>query len=482
MSIWTINSKKRNIKQLDSNKNIDILIIGAGITGLTTAYFLKYNKSMCVVDSGLIGYGVTKNSTAKINYLQESLYSKIAKSTNLDNAIKYLDSQKYAINELVSIISKEKIDCDLVSVPSYLFANTKSELEVLEDEVKFLRKNNVNIIEDDLPIKTTNYKSYKVDDTYVFNPIKYLNSLYNILTKENINIYENSRILKIKRKDNKYICYSDTYKITANKVVLACHYPYFLFPNFMPIKCSIEKSYMIVSKVSSDKKFTCINTNKPIYSCRYYEDENNYYQISLAKSDDLSKNKNDLYNFNSVKKIFNLNDKDIVMKYTNSDIITPDYMPYIGKLKNNMYIGLGYNTWGMTNGVLAAKIISNLILNRENMYELFDPNRINLQTIIKIPYYIFNNAKSFIDSKINKNRKWYSKNVKFYTKNGIPLACFIDQNNKKHIVINKCPHLKCSLIFNEVERTWDCPCHSSRFDIDGKRIKGPSNYDITYKE
>ena len=482
MSIWKINEKRRNIKTIDSHKNVDILIIGGGITGLSTAYHLMYNKSMCVVDSGLIGDGVTKNSTAKLSYLQETNYSKIAKSTGIDNATKYLESQKLGVEELVKLIKKEKIDCDLEQVPSYLFASNKKEIEKLEDEVKFLRKNNIDIEKSKLPINIKSYKSYKVNDTYIFNPIKYLIGLYEILTKNNINIYENSKITKIKKTKDNYICNCGYFTITAKKVVLACHYPYFLFPFFMPIRCSIEKSYMIVSKVSVDKKFTCINTNKPTYSLRYYNDGNNIYQISLGKSNDLNKNKNDIKNFNEVKNIFNIKDDDIVMKYTNTDIITPDYMPYIGELKNNMYIGMGYNTWGISNGFLASLIISDLILNRPNKYELFNPKRINNEIMLKIPYYIFSNLISFIESKLIKNKKWYSNRVKFFYKNGKSLASYKDDNGEYHIVVNKCPHLKCGLVFNETELTWDCPCHSSRFDLDGKRIKGPSNYDIKYKK
>ena len=182
-----------------------------------------------------------------------------------------------------------------------------------------------------------------------------------------------------------------------------------------------------------------------------------------------------------MKEIFKLKDKDIIMEYTNSDVITPDHMPYIGEIRDNLYIGVGYNTWGMTNGVIAAKIISDDILGIENEYKnVFKPNRISLQTILKLPTYIFNNAKSFIGSKLIKNKKWYSRRVKFYNENGKCLALYKDEKGINHIVHNKCPHLGCGLIFNEVEKTWDCPCHSSRFDIDGKCIKGPSNYDISY--
>ena len=92
----------------------------------------------------------------------------------------------------------------------------------------------------------------------------------------------------------------------------------------------------------------------------------------------------------------------------------------------------------------------------------------------------FNNAKSFIDSKIAKNKDFY-ENVVFKKIDDIECAIYTDENKIKHIVKNKCPHMGCSLIFNNQEKTWDCPCHGSRYDIDGNVIKGPSNKDIKIK-
>ena len=184
-----------------------------------------------------------------------------------------------------------------------------------------------------------------------------------------------------------------------------------------------------------------------------------------------------------MKEIFKLKEKDIVMKYSNVDIMTPDHMPYIGKLKDGMYIACGYNTWGMTNSVLAAHIISNMIKGIEDEYiEIFNPNRFNLSNVVKLPYILASQTKSFFGPKILKYKPWYSDNVTFFHQDGKSLACYKDKNGFKHIIHNKCPHFGCSLIFNEKELTWDCPCHSSRFNIDGKCIKGPSNYDISYKK
>ena len=480
MSIWTLNEKKRKTNILNKDIFVDTLIVGGGITGMTTAYFLR-NNDVCLVDANRIGHGVTMNSTAKINYFQERIYTDIVSSSNYDNAVKYLHSQKEAINLIKNIIENENILCDFEQVPSYVFANSKEEVSKLDDEISFLIENGCDVKEKSPPIDCDSYKSYCVNDTYIFNPIKYLNGLYEIL-KDKISIYEDTVIRKIEKVNDNYVCYSKNNKIVCNKVILACHYPFFLVPMMMPFRCSLEKSYIVISKVKKDKKFTCISSNNPTFSCRYYNDGENIYQISLSKSHDLSHSYNDEYYFDRVKDIFKLSDKDIILKYSNIDIMTPDHMPYIGKLDDNLYIGVGYNTWGMTNGVLAAKIVSDLVLGVDNLYvNVFNPKRIGMQNIIKLPVYIFNNTKSFIGTKVNKNRKWYSNKVKFIKRDGVSLGVYTDEDGE-HIVYNKCPHLGCSLIFNEVEKTWDCPCHSSRFDLDGHCIKGPSTYDISYKE
>ena len=170
--------------------------------------------------------------------------------------------------------------------------------------------------------------------------------------------------------------------------------------------------------------------------------------------------------------------------WSNEDIITNDYLPYIGKIKNNLYIATGYNTWGMTNGSIAGLILSDLIKEKFNKYtSLFNPKRLMpLSSFPNVVYDLYSSAKPFIGNKLIKNKKFYSNKVIFTKKDGKNVGIYIDDAKISHVVYNKCPHMKCSLIFNESELTWDCPCHSSRFDLDGNCIKGPSNYNISYKE
>jgi len=483
MSIWNKKEIKTEKLELSKNIEVDTLIIGAGMTGMTTAYYLRNQKSLCVVDASIVGHGVTLGTTAKINYFQERIYTKISSITDENTASRYLSSQRYAIDNLKNIVDQEKINCDFTQVPSYVFANTEKEVEPLKKEISFLKEQGINVIKKKLPNKITQYDSYCVNDTYIFNPLKYLKGIYDILRKNNVPVYENNKIIKIDYKDDKYICYGSKYSIKAKKVILACHYPFFIMPLLFPTKSYIEKSYIVVSKINKDGGFTCISSGNPVYSCRFYNDGNNIYQISLSESHNTSIKQNDSEHFNRVKQIFNLKDNDIVSTYSNVDIMTPDHMPYIGKIKNNMYIGVGYNTWGMTNSVLAAKILSDIVIGNRNLYQdMFNPKRVNLAIIGKLPYIMASQTKSYLGPKINKNKPWYSDRITFIRKDGKSLAIYKDETGLNHIVYNKCPHFGCSLIFNEKEKTWDCPCHSSRFDIDGNCIKGPSTFDISYKK
>lgn len=480
MSIW-IKEKQTSTKRLNEDIETDVLIVGAGMTGLTTAYYLS-NKRICVIEGSEIGCGVTINSTAKINYFQETIYSKIMKSRNTDYAAAYLNSQLYATNLLKDIIEKEKIACDFKKTPSYVFASKKREIDTLEKEVAFLFDHSIPIKEKKLPLNIFSYRSYCVPDTYIFNPYKYLKSLYSILVKKGIPIFENTKLTDIKKENEYYICRTDTNKIKTQKIVFAGNYPYFMFPFFLPLKSYIEKSYIIVSTVEKNENCTCINTNTPTFSCRFYEDDGNIYQISLAESHNTAFKQNDKCHFEKVKKTFNLKNENIVDMYSNTDVVTPDYLPYIGEIEKDFYIACGFNTWGMTNSVLSAKIISDSISGIDNPYKkIFSPKRMTLAHLVKIPYIFFSQMKSYLGAKINKNKKWYDGKIEFYKEDLTNYATYTDELGIKHTVINKCPHLGCSLIFNEIEKTWDCPCHSSRFDIDGHVIKGPSNYDISPK-
>lgn len=480
-SIWLDNLNYTPNEELKNNIEVDVLIIGGGMTGISTAYHLKNsNLKVCLVEKNIIGHGVTARTTGKLTYLQELIYTDLVKEYNKEKAKLYFNSQLEAIKTVENIINKHNIKCNYEKVSSYIFTLNKSKVKKIKCEKVLLEEFNVNINEHTtLPDKTKVTYAIETKDTAVFHPLKYLIDLKNICEKKGILIYENTKILQISKEDV-FICKTKDNIIRAKKVVLALHYPYFLFPFLMPFKTHLEKSYIVATQ-DNNKFFSAITSEKPTISIRYTNNNAKDYKIILTNSHNIAFKNNDSKNYNE---LLNNIDKKPCYIWSNKDIITNDKLPYIGELKEGLYIGTGYNTWGMTNGSIAGKILSDLILNKENIYqELFNPQRhLPVNSFLNFPIDVVSNIKSFVGSKINKNKAWYNKNVKFEKRNGENIAIFKDENNEEHIVYNRCPHLKCGLIFNQEEKTWDCPCHGSRFDLDGKCIEGPSNYDISYKK
>ena len=488
-SIWLKNINVTPLEELKENIKVDVLIIGGGMTGISTAYNLRDSGlNIALVDRALIGHGVTAKSTAKITYLQELIYGKLLKTFSHREAKLYLESQIEAMMLIAKTIKENKIKCNYQKASSFIFTNEDKEISRIKTQKDFLESVGIKVKETkNIPFNVRSKYAIEVFDTAVFNPVKYLLSLKEICVKKGIKMYENTKIVSIDKVRDKYICLTNRNKIIADKVVVACHYPFFLFPFFMPAKAYIEQSYISASLINEIKDFSAITSNKPTKSIRYYSNASKKYLIYLNGSHNLC-NKNDIEkNFKNLENSFKRLGYEPEYIWCNQDLITSDNLPYIGYISTNhpnLYIGTGYNTWGMTNGTIAGKIISDLILGKDNKYSiLFSPTRsFNLAKIVHFPLNIYSSAKSFIENKLIKNKKWYSKNIEFKKIDGENVAIYKDENNKKHIVYNKCPHMKCSLIFNEVEKTWDCPCHSSRFDIDGKCIKGPSRYNILYKK
>jgi len=481
-SIWIEGITSNSYSKLDKDKFVDVLIIGGGMTGISTAYHLRNSSlKVCLVDRNEIGMGISSKTTGKLTYLQDLMYSKISKKHSDGVAKTYLNAQIDAIKLVKDIVNDNNIDCNFTKQKSYLFANSEIEVNKLKHEEALLKYMNVLVKEENIPLNIDNKYSISVSDTYYFHPVKYIKSLANICFNNKIEINENTNIKNITRDKDKYICFANDYKIYAKKVVLACHYPFFIIPFFFPIKGYLERSYISASLVGENKNISGINiSSNNSKSFRYYQNKDNYF-IYLNGSHNLRSKYNLKNNFNNlIKELNKMNIKPSYL-WSNIDIITNDYLPYIGRLEDNLLIGTGYNTWGMTNSSIAGKILSDIILNKENKYiKLFDPYRKGIN-ICSVGNDIYSSLKPFTLNKLIKNKSFYKDKVFFTKRDGKNVAIYIDKNNKEHIVYNKCPHLKCSLIFNEVEKTWDCPCHASRFDIDGNVIEGPSCYNISYK-
>ncbi len=469
ISIWKDTVKEKSYSKLEEDKEVDVLIIGGGITGVSTMYYLKNSGlKVTLVEQNKIGYSVTGNSTGKLNFLQNDLIDKIRSNFGRVKANKYISSQRVAIDMVVHLIRDNNIECELERIDSYLYTNKEDEVDKLHELEEFLSQMNINIKHNSFDYVKSKY-CFGVSDTYLFHPLKFV---YGLVKKGNYDIYENTGIQKIVRDGEYYMCYTDKCMIKSKYVVIASHFPYFNFPFLFPVKCSLEKSYLSASKYQVDD-VSLISYSHPFVSVRNYKD----YLIYLTNSHDITSDVNDNKHFSELlNKVHDLKIHPDYM-WSNIDIITNDGLPYIGEIQDKMLIGTGYNTWGLTNGVLAGKIMSDIIMGTKNQYEdLFSPKRINMSQVTKWVVDGIKNMHGYILGYLDRR-----DNIIYTNEFGKDVMIYKDSCDE-HKVYQHCPHLGCKLIFNEVEKTWDCPCHGSRFDIEGNCISGPANKDISVKK
>ena len=473
--IWD-SDKELILNDVLKKNYVDILIIGGGITGLTTAYFLmNSNKNILLIDKDKIGSGATYKSTAKISYLQKDIYQKLEKTYDYKTSKLYYESQKDAIKLLKDIIMKEKISCDLEKCNAYLFTTNKNGVKKIENEKDILEKFGVTCYDSNsLPIPYKIESSFYIEDSYTFNPKKYTDELSNTLNSK-INIVEDTIAFNITKDNDLFNVTTNKGKITAKKIIVATHYPFFIFPNLLPLRNYINREYVTAGKYKTKEYFTAINIDKDTESIRFYKDNIIYVSNNHRLTNNIDYEKMYEKSRNEFREKFMT---DVEYSWMNQDLMTNDYLPIIGYSKNSLddlFIATGFNAWGITNGVIAAKIISDLINGNSNKYEtLFRPSRISFTGVLNSIVDVASYAKVYTQTLFHKKDYIYTikiKKEKYFL--------YIDNDGKKHYVKTRCPHMKCNLVFNKEELTWDCPCHGSRFDIDGNIIEGPTKNNIS---
>lgn len=506
MSYWTENFKEKNkFESLKNNIKSDVCIIGGGLCGLTTGYYLsKKGLKVSIIEKDTLCSKTSGCTTAKITSQHGLFYNYLSKSYGIEFARDYLLANEQAIINIKNIVDNENIKCDLTKQSSYVFCDKKDDLNLFTQEISVL--NSIKNINEDLkkkgfdfdakfnrklniPIK--NYGGIEFKNQAMFNPRKYAFGLTRCILENNGSIYENTRATNIKYKNGLYYITANGKVITSKYVVLATHFPIKNFPGMYFLKMYQDISYVIAVKTKS-KVFDgyYVNESSPNISFRnvYEKDGENIFLISGNghKVGRTSFDK-DSYKFleNIAKKLFN--DYEIIDKWSTQDCVSLDKLPYIGnfsKILPNIYVATGFKKWGMTLSNIAGNIITDKILGLENKYEyLFKPSRIKAlknskafgeqmkETVYSIALNKFKLPKETIKD-IEKD----SGKIVMY--NGKKIGVYKDKAGYCYLIKPICTHLKCELQFNQNDKTWDCPCHGSRFDYKGYVLNNPAVYNL----
>lgn len=488
-SLWLKENKIENFSTLDKNIESEICIIGGGIFGISTAYYLsKYGYKVVLIERDKIASKVTGHTTAKITSQHGLIYHYLLNQYGKNFARKYYLANQKAIGNIEKIISTNNIECDFKKQTSNVYTTNTSEIAKIEEEIKALEELDIEARKiNNSPLPFDIVSGIEFQNQAQFNPIKYISGLVNKIKENKGLIFENTTCYDIKKEGNGYICYTKNNEIKAKYVVVATQYPFINFPGIYFAKMYQSSSY-VIGVDTKTKLFDgmYINIQSPIYSFRTAIDDGK--EILLLGGLDHKTGKNieykDSYGLLEEKAKEWYPNCEIKYHWSTRDCITLDKIPYIGEFSNilpNVYVGTGFNKWGMTSSNVAAKIITDKITGKENEYEeVFKATRVNpIVNKDEVKNMVSQTAKSLVVERLKGSSKENIENMKQETGqileiDGEKVGVYKDIEGKAFAVKPVCTHLGCILNWNNADKTWDCPCHGSRFDHTGKNINNPA--------
>ena len=485
--------KRKNYPKFQGEREAEITIIGGGLTGLTTAYYLtKAGKKVILLEKDKICNHTSGNTTGKITSQHGLFYNYLLQSIGKEQARQYLYANEQAIQNIAKIIEEENIKCDFEWQDSYVFANSEEGLQKIKKEQEALEYIGFpnSELQEKIEPAVENIGAIKFKKQAQFNSCLYATELAKKIEEKGGEIFENSKVMDIKKEDDKYEITTEEGKINSKIIVLATHYPIINAPGFYFLKMYQETSYIIA-----------IETKAKVFDGMYINAENDVISLRTAINGDKrlvliggmshkTGAKIDLKN--SYKKLEDIANKmypgcKVLYRWNTEDCTTLDKIPYIGEFSNlwpNVYVGTGYKKWGMTSSNVAANIITDKILGKENLYEeVFSSTRLKpiknykeLGNMLK--EVVYSEVINRIKATDEHTRDIKQGEAKIIDIEGKKVGIYRDKEGKIFAVKPYCTHLGCQLSWNNLENTWDCPCHGSRFTFEGKSIYDPSIKDL----
>lgn len=431
-SIWSDSVEFPSFEQLKKDIKTDVLIIGGGITGILCAHMLEQvGVDYVLVEADKLCNGITKNTTAKISIQHGLIYHKLVKRFGLEKARMYLDANVAALQEYRKLC--ENMDCHFETKDSFVYSlNSPTKLE---KELHAL--NQLGYTADyvgKLPLPLSNAGAVRFENQAQFHPLKFLAEI-----SKGLSIYEHTKVRELMPNT----AMTEHGRITAQNIIVTTHFPFLNKHGSYFLKMYQHRSYVIAYENAPDVKGMYVDENDKGFSFRNYEN------LLLIGGGDHRTGKHG-GNWKEISEFATAHYPDAQARYywATQDCMTLDEVPYIGaysKNTENLYVATGFNKWGMTSAMTAAMLLRDMITKKECSYApVFSPSRTMLRT------QLFINAFEATTNLLTPTTK-------------------------------RCPHLGCALKWNPQERSWDCPCHGSRFTENGELIDNPATGDLDTK-
>ncbi len=428
-----------------------------------------------ILEANRIGSGQTRNTTAKITSQHGLMYAPLVRDLGEERALQYAKANEKAIDAYRTIIGENHIDCDLKTLPAHLYSNVESD--VLEEEAAAARRLGIDASVSDtadlpFPVKSV----LRFEDQSMFHPLKYMNAI-----AQGLRIFENTSVQKVE--DQRILTNRGT--VLADSIIFATHFPFINFPGYYFLRMYQERSYVIALENAQklDGMYLGIDQNES-WSLRNQQEYLVFGGPGHKTGDNANGGKYEQLRTAAAK--FWPQSRETAY-WSAQDCMTLDNVPYIGPYSSttpNWYVATGFRKWGMTSSMVSAMILSDLIEGKQNPYaEVFSPQRFepkaSASEFIKLGATA---AKGLTKSWLGIPRTTLDEipigHGGIITYEGDKVGVYKDEDGLCYAVSVHCPHLGCELSWNPDEKSWDCPCHGSRFDAKGHLLNNPAQEDL----
>ncbi len=482
-SLWVQTSPATAYPSLLSYIKVDVAVIGAGIAGLTTAFLLKQAGAMvAVIEADRVCSGVTAYTTAKLTALHGLIYHKLLQRYGEERTRIYGTANLAAIDLVHTLTRQLRIDCALEETEAYTYTMDPDRVAAIEAEAQAALRVGMPVAfteQTDLPFPVM--AAVRMDKQAMFHPRRYCLALAEAIPGDASHVFEMTRALDVEQGEP---CTIQTNRGTlrAEHVVLTTHLPFLDRGGFFA-KTYPERSYAIAAELNGKApRGMYLSIDEPKRSIRSAEGGD--FLIVGGENHKVGYDPDTRNRYAALhqwaREHFPV--QSIECQWSAQDYIPVDDLPYIGRMPratDRLLLATGFNKWGMSTGTLAGMILTDMILGRDNPWqELFNSTRMDPR----------HGARKFIRANLDVAKRF----VRDRAGRAQPLAILkpgeggiVELNSRKvaayrqpdgmlHVLSPTCPHMGCLLAWNAAEKTWDCPCHGSRFDYDGALMHGPA--------